>query len=47
MVESCLRVMEAINKEISVSGEMVKDIYRKDKDAQLLATIPKRVHIIG
>ena len=27
MLESCLRVMESINKEISVSNEMVKDIY--------------------
>jgi transposase len=40
IVESCLRVMEAVNKEISVSNEMVEDIYHKDRDAQLLTTIP-------
>lgn len=31
MFESCLRVMESINKEISISNETVKDIYQKDK----------------
>jgi transposase len=40
MVESHLRVMEAINQEISISNDMVKKIYDEDKDAQLLATIP-------
>ena len=40
MVESHLRVMEAINQEISISNDMVKKIYEEDEDAQLLATIP-------
>jgi transposase len=40
MVESSLRVMEAINKEISVTNSMVEELYKKDKDAQLLTTIP-------
>jgi transposase len=40
MVESHLRVMEAINQEISISNNMVKKIYDEDEDAQLLATIP-------
>jgi transposase len=40
MVKSCLRVMEAINKQILVSHDMVKEIYQKDRDAQLLTTIP-------
>jgi transposase len=40
MVESHLRVMEAINQEITTTNVMVKDIYEKDSDAQLLATIP-------
>jgi transposase len=40
IIESCLGVIEAINKEISLSNEMVEEIYRKDDDAQLLATIP-------
>lgn len=40
MVDSCLRVMEAINKEISVGNDMVEELYKKDRDAQLLTTIP-------
>jgi len=40
MVESCLRVMENINREISVSNKMVEEIYKEDRDAQLLTTIP-------
>jgi transposase len=40
LVESHLRVMEAINQEISTTNDMVKDLYEKDSDAQLLATIP-------
>jgi len=32
--------MEAINQEISTTNDMVKEIYEKDRDAQLLATIP-------
>ena len=40
LVESHLRVMEAINQEISLTNDMVKEIYEKDQDAQLLATIP-------
>jgi len=37
---SYLTLLEAINQEIASSNEMVKEIYDKDKDAQLLATIP-------
>ena len=40
LVESHLRVMEAINQEISITNDMVKEIYEKDRDAQLLTTIP-------
>ncbi|MGA8848327.1 MAG: IS110 family transposase [Dehalococcoidia bacterium] len=40
IVESHLRVMEAINHEISITNDMVKQLYEKDRDAQLLATIP-------
>jgi transposase len=40
LVESHLRVMEAINQEISITNDMVKRIYEKDGDAQLLTTIP-------
>jgi len=40
LVESHLRVMEAINQEISITNDMVKKIYQKDKDAQLLFAIP-------
>ena len=32
--------MEAINQEISITNGMVKEIYEKDGDAQLLTTIP-------
>ena len=32
--------MEAINQEISITNDMVKEIYEKDRDAQLLTTIP-------
>jgi transposase len=40
LIESHLRVMDAINQEISTTNEMVKEIYEQDADAQLLATIP-------
>ena len=40
IVESCLRVIETINGEISVSNQMVEEIYKGDMDAQLLSTIP-------
>jgi len=40
MSDSYLRLLEAINREIASSNEMIKEIYDKDKDAQLLATIP-------
>ena len=40
LVESHLRVMEAVNQEISLTNDMAKEIYEKDRDAQLLATIP-------
>ena len=40
MFESYLRLVGLINREISASNEMIEDIYKKDKDAQLLTTIP-------
>jgi len=40
LVESHLRVREAINQEISITNDMVKGIYEKDGDAQFLTTIP-------
>jgi transposase len=40
MIESCLRLLALIGDEISATNEMVDQIYRQDKDAQLLATIP-------
>ena len=40
MSDSYLRLLEVINREIASSNEMIKEIYDKDKDAQLLATIP-------
>jgi transposase len=40
MVESHLRVMEVINQEISISNDMVKEVFEQDEDAKLLATIP-------
>ena len=40
LVESHLRVMDAISQEISTTNDMVKDLYEKDRDAKLLATIP-------
>jgi len=40
MLKSYLRLLELINQEISSSNEMIEEIYRKDKDAQLLTTIP-------
>jgi transposase len=40
LVESHLRVMEAINQEILTTNDMVKKIYERDQDAHLLTTIP-------
>jgi len=40
MLESYLKLLEAINREIASSNEMIEEIYEQDKDAQLLATIP-------
>ena len=40
MFGSYLRLLEVINQEISASNDMIKDIYNKDKDAQILTTIP-------
>jgi transposase len=40
MFESYLRLVGLINQGISASNEMIEDIYKKDKDAQLLTTIP-------
>jgi len=33
MVESSLRLMEAINREISVTNDMIEEMYKNDKDA--------------
>lgn len=41
MLESYLRLIELINMEISATNEMIEEIYRNDKDAQLLTTIPR------
>jgi transposase len=38
--ESAMRLIEHLSHEISASNQMVEEIYKKDKDAQLLATIP-------
>ena len=38
MSESYLKLLEVINQEVASSNEMVKEIYNKDKDTQLLAT---------
>jgi len=38
--ESAMRLIEHLSNEISASNQMVEDIYKKDKDAQLLSTIP-------
>jgi len=40
MFDSYLRLLEVINQEIAASNKMIKEIYDKDKDAQLLTTIP-------
>jgi len=40
LLQSHLRVMEAISYEISGTNDMIKEIYEKDRDAQLLTTIP-------
>jgi transposase len=38
--ESSMRLIEHLGHEISASNHMVEEIYKKDKDAQLLSTIP-------
>jgi transposase len=38
--ESSMRLIEHLSHEISASNHMVEEIYKKDKDAQLLSTIP-------
>lgn len=40
MLESYLRLLGLINQEISASNRMVEEIYEKDRDAQLLTTVP-------
>lgn len=40
LLQSHLRVMETISYEISGTNDMIKEIYEKDRDAQLLTTIP-------
>jgi len=40
MLESYLRLVELINHEILATSAMIEEIYNKDKDAQLLTTIP-------
>jgi transposase len=37
--ESDMRIVEHLSQEISNSKEIVKEIYEKDRDAQLLSTI--------
>jgi len=41
MFEPYLRFMGIINQEISSSNVMIEDIYKKDKDAQLITTITR------
>jgi transposase len=38
--ESGMRLIEHLSHEISASNQMVDEIYKKDKDARLLSTIP-------
>ncbi len=38
--ESAMRLIEQLSREISASNLMVEEIFKKDKDAQLLYTIP-------
>jgi transposase len=38
--ESSMRLIEQLSLEISASNRMMDEIFRKDKDAQLLSTIP-------
>jgi transposase len=38
--ESAMRLIEQLSHEISVSNRMIDEIYKRDKDAQLLYTIP-------
>ncbi len=38
--ESAMRLIEQLSHEISVSNRMIDGIYKRDKDAQLLYTIP-------
>jgi transposase len=40
MVESYLKLMDIISEEILAAKEIIDVIYSRDKDAQLLATIP-------
>jgi transposase len=40
MIESYLRLVDIINEEILATNEMIDEIYSRDEDAQLLATIP-------
>lgn len=40
LLESHLRAMEAISHEISNTNDMIKELYEKDRDAQLITTIP-------
>jgi len=40
LLDSHLRVMDVLNQEISTTNVMVKQIFDRDTDAQLLATIP-------
>jgi len=40
IIKAHLRLLEDINREIAASNEMVEEIYKKDRDAQLLSTIP-------
>jgi len=40
MIESYLRLVDIISEEILATNEMIDEIYSRDEDAKLLATIP-------
>lgn len=40
IVESDMRLVDHLNQETSASNEIIREIYGKDKNAQLLSTIP-------
>jgi transposase len=40
ILESAMRLIEHLSNEISASNRMIEEIFKKDKDAQLLSTLP-------